>query len=296
MKKYLARTLICALLAGAGTAMLSTPVLAADPATDSTFQSLPAKHAMAIVQVKMVMKMPGGADEGQEVEVPGVMVDASGLVIVSNAQIGGLMARMGRPVPSPSDVRVLIGDDTEGLKAKVWTRASDIDLAWVKIDDEKAKGKTFQAIDLADSSSPVAGDRLYALDKMGKFFDRTISVSQGYVAATTKKPRNLIVPGGAVKAEFGLPIFTYDGKVAGIVVVQVPDEDEAESARGGGFEGPMILPASDVLAATKTAKEAPAPTEPEPAADAPAEGEKKDEAAPAGGESKPDAEKPAEKK
>lgn len=244
---------------------------AGDQATNPMFDSVAGKAGPALVMVKMVAKMPG-RDEGQEMEVPGTMIDADGLVIVSNARIGGMATRMGGTPPALTDVKVLIGDDTEGLSAKVWTRDSEIDLAWVKIDDEKAKGRKFDFLDLSSSASPKSGDVLYAAQKMGKFFDRTVQVSMGYVAATTKKPRPLIVPGGALNSTYGLPVFAGDGKIAGIMVVQVPDAEESDSAAGGGFEGPMILPASEAAAATKKAKEAPAPTEPAPEA----AGEKKD--------------------
>lgn len=285
MNKPLTRFLAASALAI--TALAGAPAsvaLAADtPAADSAFTSIPAKYANAIVQVKMVMKLPG-ADEGQEVEVPGTMIESDGLVLVSNAQIGGMLPRMGRPAPALTDVKVLIGDDTEGLKARVWTRASDLDLAWVKIDDEKAKGKKFDAVDLANASTPAPGERIYAIKKLGKFFDRAISVSEGYVAATLKKPRALYLPGGSVETSFGLPVFTADGKVAGIAVVQLPEAEEAENLPRGGFEGPMILPASEVASSTKTAKDAPAPAEPEPT---PAPTPKEGEAAPAGDGAKP---------
>ena len=253
-------------------------VHAAEGGGDPTFESLTTKGGGALVTVKMVMKMPG-RDESREVEVAGTMIDPSGLVLVSNAQIGGMAARMGMPMPTPSDVKVLIGEDTEGLSAKVWTRDTDLDLAWVKIDEDKAKGKKFEFIDLTSASAPKPGDKLFGIQKMGKYFDRAVQVSMGYVAATTKKPRSLIVPGGSLQSTYGLPIFTADQKLAGFMVVQVPESDESENLRNGGFEGPMILPTAEVASATARAKEAPTPVEPpaEPAeAPAPpaAEGEK----------------------
>lgn len=270
------------LFAPTQTVFATANAAAAAEGGDPAFEALATKAGGALVTVKMVMKMPGH-DEAREMEVAGTMIDPSGLVLVSNAQLGGLATRMGMAAPSLSDVKVLIGDDTEGLSAKVWTRDSDLDLAWVKIDADKAKDKKFDFVDLANAATPKAGDKLYGVQKMGKFFDRAVQVSVGYVSATTKKPRPLFVPGGNVQSTYGLPIFTADQKLAGIMIVQMPDADEAENMRGGGFEGPMILPASEVASATARAKEAPAPVDP-PAEPAATEGEG---AAPAG-------EKPAE--
>ncbi|MBX3387424.1 MAG: trypsin-like peptidase domain-containing protein [Phycisphaeraceae bacterium] len=246
---------------------------AADGANDPMFARLSGQVGPALVKVKMILKGGMMGDQGREIEVEGTMIESDGLVLVSNALIGGMMARMGRGALTPTDVKVLIGDDTEGLTARVLARDSELDLAWVKIDDAKAKGQTFTHVDLTSSGQAAQGDRLYSVSRMGKFFGQALAVSEGRCSAVTSKPRKLIVPSATVMANYGQPAFNGDGKCVGVFVVQLPEDDDMSGGQGQGFEGPMILPASEVVAATKRAKEAPQPAE-EPAGDAtPAEKE-----------------------
>lgn len=250
-------------LSAAISAALAPSAHAQAGATDPSYQTLPDRHGEALVEVKMVMKMPQ-MEEGREIEVPGTMIEEGGLVLVSNARIGGMATRMGMPAPSMTDVKVLIGDDTEGLDARVLARDSELDLAWIQIEDEKARDRKFKFVDLSGASTPKAGDRVYALTKMGKYFGKMNLVSEGRIAAVTRKPRTLYVPGGPIRADMGLPVFAEDGKAVGISVVQVPSAEESEDLPNGGFEGAMILPASEVLAATARGKEAAARGEGEP--------------------------------
>lgn len=262
--------LLASAFAAAPSPALAAPAPAAQASGDPMYKQLADKATPAIVKVKMLLKGGPLGDQSRENEVDGLMIEADGLVLVSNTLIGGMAARMGGGGITPSDVKVLIGDDTEGLKARVLARDSELDLAWVKIDDEKASGKSFTAIDLNNSAEAAIGDKLYSLSRMGKFFGQVTTVSEGNVAAVASKPRKLIVPSATVVAPFGLPAFSADGKCVGVFIVQMPDDDEMSGMRGGGFEGPMILPASEVVAATKRAKEAPQPAEepaPEPAAE-----------------------------
>lgn len=264
------------LLVGAfPTAAVAAPA-AADNANDPMYARIAGQVGPALVKVKMILKGGMMGDQGREVEVEGTMIESDGMVLVSNALIGGMMSRMGQGGITPTDVKVLIGDDTEGLTAKVLARDTELDLAWVKIDDAKAKDQTFAHVDLVSAGQAAQGDRLYSVSKMGKFFGQALTVSEGRCMAVTSKPRKLIVPSATVIANYGQPAFNAEGKCVGIFVVQLPEEDGMSGNPGQGFEGPMILPAAEVVAATKRAKEAPQPAEqpapaPAPAGDAPAQ-------------------------
>jgi hypothetical protein len=60
--------------------------------------------------------------------------------------------------------------------------------------------------------------------------------------------------------EPGLPVFTPTGDIVGIVVVQMPDEDELQNMAftgiGRDISNGLILPAAEVVKATARAKEA----------------------------------------
>lgn len=254
----------------------SAPALAPDE-SGAVYKRLTDEVGPALVTVKFIMKVEAGgqmaemfgrmADEGVETEVTGLMVEKDGLVLLSNTQLGGYLAMMasrmgGGVTPNPTDLKVLIGEDTEGLKAKFVARDKDIDLAWVKIDDPKASGKTFASVDLGASATPGVGDRLLTIQRKGKYFDRAMVVSEGRLGGMAKKPRSLLIPtsleGGM--GELGMPVFDAAGKLVGISVLQMPSRDDMEGGdmtdlMSGGGMAVMILPASEVAKSTARSKE-----------------------------------------
>jgi len=271
------------------------PAHAAQPAKSddagAAYKRLMTSVGPALVTLKFVMKFEGAGSErfgeaGRDVEYTALMMEPGGLVLVSNAKMGGLSARSGMAA-NPTNIRVLIGDDTEGLKGKILARDTDLDLCWVQIDDEKAKGKTFEFVDFASGAPAEVGDRLFMVDRMGKFFDHALSVNEGRVGGKTRKPRALLVPTGFPGGPgqlLGSPMFNADGKVVGVNIVQLPDKEDVEGGESGGEgnSGVLLLPASEVIKATARGKEmaAKAPKEepkPEPKKDdKPADAKKDD--------------------
>jgi S1-C subfamily serine protease len=218
-----------------------------------------AARTLSLVTVKFVMKikMGGMGNREQEGEITAVMIDPKGVVLCSNTQLGGISASMRRMMQTdisivPSELKILIGDDTEGIDAELVARDSELDLAWVRIKD--AGDKKFDAVDLTDSALAELGQRVIAVRRMGRFFARTVVVAEGRVGGITKKPRDLYIPTGNIGNAVGLPIYTTAGKILGVTIIQMPD-----SAEMGGFSSfqesaaLVILPAADVVKATKRA-------------------------------------------
>jgi hypothetical protein len=207
-------------------------------------------------------------------------------VICSNQAFGGLAARMGMSVPTPTDIKILVGDDTQGVKAKFLARDTDLGLAWLQV--EEAPKAPYAFIDFTQNAEPKTGEVLYAVSLMGKFFDRAPQLNEGFVTATVSKPRHLFMPsiGIVVGGDEGLPIFDANNKVIGFTTLILPEREELQSgqmkAAMKGFIGQMVLPAKDVVDATarakETAKTAPAAAEGEeaPKPEAPAEAPKVD--------------------
>jgi S1-C subfamily serine protease len=296
-------TLLAAVAAcGTGTTALAaampTPAQpAATVETGAAYKRLAERVGPALVTVKYILKIEGGGqmadmmggDEGRETEITGLVIEPNGLVLCSNTKMGGFAAMMGMMgggggggvTANPTDIRILAGDDTEGLKAKILARDSDLDLCWVQVDDEKAKGKTFEHVDLKASAAPGIGDKIMVVQRRGKFFDHALVIGEGRVGGLAKKPRNLVSPSG-VEAEMGMPVFTADGKLVGIGVLQMPSREDMEGGdmssmfEGFGGGGPVILPADEVAKATERGKEMgakgaeakPAPPAETPAAEA----------------------------
>ena len=232
------------------------PALAQEKAD---YSALLERVGPAFVTVKFVLKMQGQfGNRESEAEVTGVMIDASGLVLCGNTRLGS--ARMARSIggsATPTDLKVLIGDDTEGLEARVLARDSELDLAWVQI--KKPGERKFVALDLSKSATPSVGDRLLAIRKMAKYFDRALTVSEGRLSGKTHKPRDLLIPSGSLSLETGLPVFTPSGDVVGIAVLQMPEEDELQSMAltgiGRDISNGLVLPVAEVIRATDRAKE-----------------------------------------
>lgn len=257
--------------------MLAAPALAQ---VEADFEKLTTAKSDALVTVKFVLRSKGGGgDSENEGEVTAVMVDASGLVLTSNSQVGGNPAFMRRgSAPTPTDIKVYLGgDDQQGLEARMVARDSELDLVWFKI--KEPGDRKFAFIDFAKEATPKVGDRLYTVVRLGKYFDRMPVVREGRIGALAKKPRSLVVPSLNLGA-LGQPIFAASGDVIGLSVVQLPDAEEiAAAASPAAFSGAnsMILPAGEVVRATKRALEADTGEEPsESPSSAPASGDAKE--------------------
>jgi len=219
------------------------------------YEKLAADVAPVLVTVKFVLKLGGRfGDSENESEITGMMVDPKGLVLCASSKLG-VPRRFGSA--TPTDIKILVGDDTEGLEADVLARDTELDLAWVKI--KKPPEKSFLHLDMTKTAEPKLGDALFSVRRMAKFFDRTPTVSDGVLAGRTKKPRDLLVPGGALNIEPGAPVFTSDGAFVGLVVLQLPEDEEMEGnpmaffAMGRDLANGLILPAAQVVKATQRA-------------------------------------------
>jgi S1-C subfamily serine protease len=244
------------------------PVLAND-AAPADVAKLNEKVGPAIVTVKFILK----GEQDIESEALGVMVDGSGLVLLANEAFQGPFGPFG-PAQSPSELKVLVGDDNTGVDAKVFARDSELGLAWVKIDT--APEKPYATVEFAADAKPVLGDSIYCVTLMGKFFDRAPSVHEARINAITKKPRTLLIPSiGFAGTEQGLPVFDSQGRAVGVTTFIFPEQDELRGTPGGpqvllrGTFRVMVLPSVDVIDATKRAKETGGKVE-EPATEQPA--------------------------
>ncbi len=227
------------------------PFTATQAATE--YETLITKASPALVTIKCVLKMqgPGGTREVER-DFTALMIDNKGTVLCASVQLGTskLMRRYG--TITPTDIKVLIGDDTEGVKAKLLASDSELDLSWVQIKEPDAKG--YAHVDFAKATTAKSGDRLLTLTRMDKFFDRTPIVNEGRLSGKTKKPRDLLVPSSSLEVEPGMPIFAEGGLTVGVIVVQAPDEED-QAAGGRMGTAALILPAAEVVKATKRAHE-----------------------------------------
>ncbi|CAG1010458.1 hypothetical protein PHYC_03855 [Phycisphaerales bacterium] len=239
----------------------------------AAYEKLVTEHAAANVNVKFILKAEG---QEQESEIPGVMIEKTGLVLASTMGLGEMDSRFGGVAISPTQIKVLIGEDTQGIDAKMIARDSDLALGWFQI--EKADEKGYAFLDFAQGAPAVGGDTLMVVSQMGKFFHRANVVTEGKVACVTSKPRRLLIPSiSLVTADFGVPVFDAQSRPVGLFTAVLPDKDEYQSSPRvlneiqqsvPGFK--MIVPADEIVAATKRAKET-AASNPPAAPEAPAD-------------------------
>jgi len=252
-------TVLAVVAAGAGSARAQAP---------ADYQKVLQDKSPAFVTIKFVLKMKmGGMGESEtETEITGAMIDPKGVILCSNTQLGGIagfMRSMGREVSAtPTDIKVLIGEDTEGLAAKVMARDTELDLAWVQI--KEPGEKKFACVDLKDGADGKVGQPVVSVRRMAKYFDRVTVIGESRVAGVTKKPRRLYVPTLPLTSNLGLPVFTPEGKVLGVAVLQMPSDEDEEDSPAAMFSrmsslqemmSGMILPAADVIEATQRARQ-----------------------------------------
>ena len=277
-----------AVMTGAETGAAVPAIRAAEP----NFGTIVADRSPAMANIKFVLSVEfGGQSQEIEGEAMALMIDSKGLMVMSGSEIG---SRRGMTA-TPKGIKVLIGDDTEGVPAKLIGRDSELDLAWLRI--EKPSDKGYSSIDLSKGATAKTGDTLVGLDRMGKYFDHAPVAMTTTVGGVTKKPRTLYIPSGGLVLGVGLPFFTVGGEFVGMSVVQMPNadsEDDMGSRRGerqSYFDrGLKLLPAAEIVSATARAVDAekagkgvgmdePKPEEKkdEPKADAPKDAPKKED-------------------
>lgn len=238
------------------------------PAADIDYPGFVAEKDKPLVTLKYILKVSmggGGGAEESEAEAPGLLISGDGLVICSNTELGGFVGLMTQMMPGaapniqPREIKVLIGDDDEGVEATLVARDTDLDLAWIKIDEPAET--PYAHVDFSKAASVKVGEPLVMVYRMPKHFDRLPVFSEFRVAGLATKPRDLIIPGAAVQ-NAGLPVYNTDGVTVGIVIVQLPDaggdqmdqmsflEDMMSASSSGG----VILPAENVVKATKRAR------------------------------------------
>lgn len=215
------------------------------------FQRLLGEKTAPLVTVRFVLKVKNRAgDSDAERESTGVMLDPGGLILCSNSDFA--LSRVRRDATAtPTEIKVLIGDDTEGVPAKLVARDSELDLAWLQISE--SSGQPFSAIVTTDIADADIGEQLYSVSKLDKFFDRAPAVRVARISAITSKPRRVYLP-GAQLSDFGLPVYNAAGKLVGFTSVLRPEREELDPS-GRLQAAAVILPVADVLSATQRARE-----------------------------------------
>ena len=252
-------------LAGFAIALILTATTTSAHAdqTAKDYRKLVESKNPALVTLKYVLRISmGGQPQERETETTGVMIEPDGLILCANTPLGGIvdvMARMrggaGSMSAKPTDIKILIGNDTEGVDGVFQARDTELDLAWIRI--KEPGDKKYEFVDLSKSAAVEIGDPILAVRRLGEHFARKPAIIEGRIAGSTDKPRDLLVPSGDFSDALGLPLFTVDGSVLGVLVTQFPDTPGSAGGLNSSMQEMMqgmILPVDTVITATDRAK------------------------------------------
>lgn len=244
-------------------------------AENATPQARLAARASALVSVRYVLKVQSfGTERELDGETTCLVVDAQGLLLCSNNEMGGHIAAISQLInrgdmPSiaatPKEIRVLLGADAKGQPARLIARDSDRDLAWLQLDAVPANVR-LEPLDIATPREAAVGTRIYRLRRLDRYFGSAPIVESGAIGAVVDHPRPLLIATDFTGAYLGMPIFDEQGGFVGLTIAQLPGEEErgalerprglpGQSTKFDDMVGRVILPAAEVLRATRLAQE-----------------------------------------
>jgi len=256
---------------GALLGVVAAVVGGAAPDLDSAARATVEQSGKAVVTVRLVLKLKsGGQEHEQKVEVPGVIIDPSGLTVASASSIdpSGVFRRMvdaqRQRVSIESEVKepvILLEDGTE-LEAAVVLKDTDLDLAFIRPRDT---GLKLPAVTLKPRPGTVPLlTRLYVLGRLSKLANRALSVATGEIRAYVRGPAPYYVSDGESSSFVGSVAYTADGVPLGVFVKRFATSMDTSGGRGSDSVMAVLRPVDKILelaAQARTIAVAPAPSD-----------------------------------
>ncbi|MHC5038242.1 MAG: hypothetical protein ACYTHM_13080, partial [Planctomycetota bacterium] len=208
------RTLMCVALMAI---ILAPGVAGAEEGKINYAEILKAKSP-TVVTVKFVNKIRvsmmgmGQQEQEQNQEATGMMVDPTGLVMISNSDLTGGVGGMIRGLnmkSTPSKFKVVFPGDEKEYDAILGAKDSKLNLAFVRIKD--LAGKQVKCLDLANVATAEVGQELVGVDRFGKGFDYAPFFGRALVTGEIKQPRHMFSLTGGFAGE-GLALYNKEGK------------------------------------------------------------------------------------
>lgn len=264
---------------------LCATAAAAPIAGGDAFAKLIEAKAPSIVTVSMVVKTEisfNGQSQNQESreELTGVVVDKSGLIMADYAAFNSEMgeeAGQFQAKRTPTEMKVVFESEEKEYDAELVATDKKLGLAFVKI--KSLEGREPVAVSFADAAEPEIGDEVVAVARLEKGYDYAPYYSTAHVSGKLKKPRKALMVDDSL-ADVGLPVFTLDGKIVGVMAAVESNVEKQERGfpffMGGGgrrFLLPGRVIEKVIEQAMTQAAEGAKPAD--PAAPAPSDGEKK---------------------
>ena len=233
----------------AGAVLLTLP--RAGLAQDADIAGLLDKTAPSIVTVRVVIKtefsMRGQAqNEESRSELPGVVVDDSGLIMISNAEISAdraMEALSGNPMMAnieltmtPIDFKVIFGNEEDEHDAFLVAKDTKLDLAFLQV--QGVTDRKLAVVNFAHGAKPAVGDTVVAISRLKKGYDYAPFASTARVSGAIRKPRKAWIIDGSIDS-YGLPVFSSKGDVVGVLITLPPTT--TDDSGGAGFSSMMRM-------------------------------------------------------
>lgn len=268
-------TKLCAILAM--TAAVTTGANALDD--DNPYKQLLDDRSTSIVTVKFVMNVTmggggGGMDREIPVEIDGIVVSEDGLIMIPGGpmDMANQMRRQFRGrgrggrggggmddieiEASPTDIRVVMGDDFDEHNAVLAAKDSTLNLAFVMLED--TKDLEIAPIKFDKNAKPQIGDELLGLHRLTEEYDYAPYFGTARVTGHVSQPR----PMWCISAPMfspGVPVFTHTGAFVGIMSDGTTGGETGGPGPmgGGGGRGgyPFLVPAKQLAPVVKQAHE-----------------------------------------
>lgn len=220
----------------------------------------------AVITVKMVIKQRmvyGGREMSKgenKTEATATVIDPSGLAVLSLflTDPTSISNFFNEGQSEITDLKMLLSDGKE-VPARIVLRDRDLDLAFIRPAEKLSK--PIPALDISKDAKPDILDYIVVLTRLGKVASRVPSVCLDRIQAIVKKPRTFYIPGPvAMDAGLGVPVFSLDGKVIGMLMLRIlPSKGTGMGNIFGGMSGmgmlPVVLPAEDILEVSKQVPE-----------------------------------------
>jgi hypothetical protein len=232
----------------------------------------------AVVTVKVVVNVrfvvEGRESDTMEevVETIATVIDSSGLAVLSYSSVdpmrilGDFLSQM-QNVPNVNiesditDVKMFMADGNE-IPATIAMRDNDLDLIFIK--SKKEMEAPVKALDLTKHTNGLSVmDEVLILTRLGDMTGRIPSISTYPIEAVVKKPRVFyVIDENAVTGKLGAPVFSIDGKLIGLLVLNRKQAGHKKIGMSDLFGGasrtgilPGILPAGEIAEVAKQARE-----------------------------------------
>jgi len=244
--------------------------------------------APSIVTVRVVaelsMPMMGGETHEMKQETLGIVVDKSGLVLVSTsavdpaAQMSMMFGGEAEVESNVTSLKVMIGDEGKELTGTVVAKDDKLGFTFVKI--AELGDRQLTPLVFEQKGEPTLGASVYSVQRLSEGYDFAPVAHRTEIVGRIKKPRSAWVLADSVGV--GSPVFNAEGGLCGVVAqIQAPGGDAGGQNMmmqmlGGGSHGPATFLVSAQAAATSIAQALEAASKAPAKAEGAKEGEKKE--------------------